>query len=151
MARFLETHRRQWDTDAPVNAPVQAPEKQGPAYTIDNRLGYRVEDTPRGKRRHTASPTARMAGRSTTTCSTRSTTTGPPSAGPPPNRPGRRRPTPDGLHAIEKIDEVLAKIGRKRTRGHEREMPPARMLGRRAPASRRSEGETLMPFVMLKR
>ena len=120
MARFFETHRRQWDTDAPVYAPVQAPEKQGPAYTIDNRLGYRVEDTPRGKRRQIRFAD-RADGRPLDDDLLDALHDNRPAVGWAATEPAWQvRPTPDGLHAIEKIDEVLAKIGRKRTRGHER-------------------------------
>jgi hypothetical protein len=34
----------------PLYAAVAAPERAGSAYTVDNRLGYRKEDAPDGKR-----------------------------------------------------------------------------------------------------
>ena len=103
-----------------LQGPVQAPEKgPGDSYTIDNRIGYRKEVSPDGRKRQ-----IRFA-----------------------DRPGGQRPddeilapvrdqkpavswnakekawqarkTPDGLEAIDGADQKLAELGRKRE-GQER-------------------------------
>src|SRR6516164_6031890 len=46
-----ETSHQATQAETQPHAAVQAPEKRGPAYTIDNRVGYRKEDTEDGHSR----------------------------------------------------------------------------------------------------
>jgi hypothetical protein len=114
MAAFLEAHRRQWDTDPRSHAPIQASEKQGRAYTVDNRLGYRVEDTPRGRHRQIRFADREGSGQPLDDDVLDVLFDHRPAVGWAATEPHRQaRPTSDGLHAIEKIDEALARIGNR--------------------------------------
>jgi hypothetical protein len=103
------------------HAAVQAPEAgEGRAYTIDNRLGYRKEDSPDGKRRQIRfadreggeRPDDAMLGPVRNEKPMVSYTTK--------AKAWQARKTPDGFEALDRADQELADLGRTRTGGKAR-------------------------------
>jgi hypothetical protein len=106
---------------APPSGPIAAPPQgEGRAYTIDNRLGYRKEDSPDGKRRQIRFA-AREGGQrpdDETLAAVRDQK--PEVAWTAKETAWQARKTVDGLEAIDSADQKLAELGRKRTGGPER-------------------------------
>jgi hypothetical protein len=105
-------------TPPPAYAPVAAPEKAGPAYTVDHRLGYRKEETADGtlqirfaQRPDGSRPDDELLA---------------PVRGKQPDVQWANRAkawqarTPEGVEALDAADDELAAIGRKRSEGRSR-------------------------------
>jgi hypothetical protein len=98
-------------------APITAPPKgHKAAITIDNRLGYRKEDSADGKRRQ-----IRFADRESAAGSRPDDETLAPVREEKPHvswtgkeKSWQARKTPEGLEAIDSADQKLAELGRKR-------------------------------------
>ena len=102
------------------HAAVQAPEKRGPAYTIDNRVGYRKEDTEDGHSRQIRFAD-RVGGQRPDDELLASVRDEKPMVRfSPREKAWGENKTPDTLEALDRADQTLAEIGRKRARGHER-------------------------------
>ena len=99
-----------------TQAPVQAPAKgEGRAYTIDNRLGYRKEDSPDGRRRQ-----IRFTDRPDDEVLVPVREKKPEVSWSAKEKAWQSRKTPESLEALDYADQELAEIGRKRTGGQER-------------------------------
>lgn len=106
---------------APSYAPVQAPPKgEGRPHTIDNRLGYRKEDSLDGRRRQIRF--ADRAGGQRPDDEILAPVRGkkPHVAWSSREKAWQAAKTPEGLQAIDSADQELAEIGRRRTSSHER-------------------------------
>ena len=115
-----DTSHQATQAEAEPHAAVLAPEKRGPAYTIDNRVGYRKEDTEDGHSRQIRF-TDRLGGqRPDDELLAPVRDEKPMVRFSPREKAWGENKTPDTLEALDRADQTLAEIGRKRARGHER-------------------------------
>jgi hypothetical protein len=106
--------------EAEPHAAVPAPEKRGPAYTIDNRVGYRKEDTEDGHSRQIRFADRVGGQRPDDELLAPVRDEKPMVRFSPREKAWGENKTPDTLEALDRADQTLAEIGRKRARGHER-------------------------------
>jgi hypothetical protein len=106
--------------EAQPHAAVPAPEKRGPAYTIDNRVGYRKEDTEDGHSRQIRFADRVGGQRPDDELLAPVRDEKPMVRFSPREKAWGENKTPDTLEALDRADHSLAEIGRKRARGHER-------------------------------
>jgi hypothetical protein len=106
--------------EAQPHTAVQAPAKRGPAYTIDNRVGYRKEDTEDGHSRQIRFADRVGGGRPDDELLAPVRDEKPMVRFSPREKAWGENKTPDTLEALDRADQTLAEIGRKRKGGHER-------------------------------
>jgi hypothetical protein len=96
-------------------APVQAPPKgEGRAYTIDNRVGYRKEDTPDGRKRQIRFAEREGGVRPDDELLEPVRKQKPNISWASQEKSWKARKNPDGLEAIDSADQELREIGRNR-------------------------------------
>lgn len=115
-----ETSAQATQAEAQPHAAVQAPAKRGPAYTIDNRVGYRKEDTEDGHSRQIRFADRVGGGRPDDELLAPVRDEKPMVRFSPREKAWGENKTPDTLEALDRADQTLAEIGRKRKGGHER-------------------------------
>lgn len=104
-----------------ASAPVQAPPKgEGRSYTIDNRLGYRKEDSPDGRRRQIRFADREGGQRPDDEILATVREAKPDVSWSSREKAWQARKTPEGLEALDSADQKLAEVGRRRTSSHER-------------------------------
>jgi hypothetical protein len=108
-------------TETQPQAAVQAPEKgKGRTYTIDNRLGYRKEDSPDGKRRQIRFAERPDGERPDDEILAPVREQKPDVSWTSKDKAWQARVNAEGLEAIDSTDQKLAEVGRKRTGSPER-------------------------------
>jgi hypothetical protein len=115
-----ETSHQATQAEAQPHATVQAPEKRGHAYTIDNRVGYRKEDTEDGHSRQIRFADRVGGQRPDDELLAPVRDEKPMVRFSPREKAWGENKTPDTLEALDRADQTLAEIGRKRKGGHER-------------------------------
>jgi hypothetical protein len=119
-ATATETSAQTASAEAPSFAAVPAPEKRGPAYTIDNRVGYRKEDTEDGHSRQIRFGDRVGGQRPDDELLAPVREEKPMVRFSPREKAWGENKTPDTLEALDRADHTLAEIGRKRRTGYER-------------------------------
>ena len=103
-----------------AHAPIPAPPKgEGRSWTIDNRLGYRKEESADGRRRQIRFAD-RDGGRPDDETLAPVRDKKPAVSWAPKEKAWQARKDQEGLEAIDLADQQLAELGRKRTGGQER-------------------------------
>jgi hypothetical protein len=106
--------------ETPNHAPIAAPPKgEGRAWTIDNRLGYRKEDSADGRKRQIRFAD-REGGRPDDETLAPVRGKKPAVGWNPKEKSWQARKNQEGLEAIDFADQELAELGRKRTGPQER-------------------------------
>lgn len=103
------------ETETSAFAPVQAPERAGAAYTIDNILGYRKEDSLDGKRRQIRFAQRPDGERPDDEILAPVRQKKPAVAWAAKEKAWQARKNAEGLEAIDSADQELAEIGRKKS------------------------------------
>jgi hypothetical protein len=109
-----ETSAQATPAEATYQAAVQAPEKRGRAYTIDNRLGYRKEDTEDGLSRQIRFADRVGGGKPDDELLAVVREEKPMVRYSPAERAWGNDKMPDTLEALDRADMKLRDIGRKR-------------------------------------
>jgi hypothetical protein len=109
-----ETSAQATPAEGKYQAAVQAPEKRGRAYTIDNRLGYRKEDTEDGLSRQIRFADRVGGGKPDDEMLAPIRQEKPMVRYSPAEKAWGENKTPDTLEAIDRADMKLRDIGRKR-------------------------------------
>jgi hypothetical protein len=123
-AEVAQSATDQPTTTAPAatltQAAVQAPPKEGDAFTIDNRVGYRKEDSPDGRKRQIRFADREGGQRPDDELLAPVREQKPAVGWASREHAWQARKNPEGLEAIDSADQELREIGRKRTQGQER-------------------------------
>lgn len=102
-------------------APIQAPPKgEGRTYTIDDRLGYRKEDSADGRKRQIRFADREGGQRPDDETLAAVREQKPEVSWSARDKAWQARKTPEGLQALDAADQKLAELGRKRTGGQDR-------------------------------
>jgi hypothetical protein len=106
---------------AQPSTAVEAPPKgKGASYTIDNRLGYRKEDSPDGRKRQIRFADRAGGQRPDDEMLAPVREQRPAVSWSSKDKAWQARKNADGFEALDSADQKLAELGRKRTGGPER-------------------------------